>query len=57
MPEPQSNIELKITPTDDRWSWEVITLTDHKVIARGTAQSEPEAHEQASRAAREAHLI
>jgi len=57
MPEPQSNIELKITPTDDHWSWEVITLTDHKVIARGTAQSEPEAHEQASRAAREAHLI
>jgi hypothetical protein len=57
MPDPQTNIEFRIAPLDGHWFWEVIRLTDHKVIARGMAQTEPEAHEQATRAARKAKLI
>jgi integrase len=40
---------------DGRWYWEVISAKD--VIARGVADTEPEACKAASDAAREANLI
>jgi hypothetical protein len=50
------NIELRIMPSGDGgWYWEVINLKE--VIARGVADTEPDACKQAGDAARKAKLI
>jgi hypothetical protein len=50
------NVEFRVMPSGDcRWYWEVISAKD--VIARGVADTEPEACKAASDAAREANLI
>jgi hypothetical protein len=49
--------ELRIMPSgDNQWYWEVITESNG-VVARGVADTEPEACRQASDAARKAKLI
>jgi len=52
------NVELRIMPNgkDGRWYWEVIK-DGHEVVARGVADTEPAACEQADEAARKAKLI
>jgi hypothetical protein len=53
-------VELRIMPNendgDGRWYWRVIK-DGRKVVARGVADTEPAACEQASEAARKAKLI
>jgi hypothetical protein len=50
------DFELRIMPSDDQWYWEVITES-RRVVARGVADTEPEACRQANDAARKARLI
>ena len=60
--QPQRNmaigVELRIMPSDDEghWYWEVIK-DEQEVVARGVANTEPAACEQADEAARKAKLI
>jgi hypothetical protein len=50
-------VEFRIMPSgDDQWYWEVIT-EGRGVVARGVADTEPAACQQASDAARKAKLI
>ncbi len=55
-----NGVELRIMPNendgDDRWYWEVIK-DGRDVVARGLADTEPAACEQANEAARKAKLI
>jgi hypothetical protein len=53
-----NNVEFRIMPSDDEgnWYWEV-TKDGHEVIARGVADSEPDACQQANEAAKKAKLI
>jgi hypothetical protein len=53
-----NNIEFRIMPSDDEgnWYWEVIK-DGHEVIARGVADNEPAACQQANDAAKKAKLI
>jgi len=55
-----NGVELRIMPNendgDGRWYWEVIK-DDREVVARGLADTEPAACEQANEAARKAKLI
>jgi hypothetical protein len=56
MPNTQKDVELRIMPSGEgRWYWEVINLKN--VIARGVADTEPDACKQAADAARKAGLI
>jgi hypothetical protein len=52
------NVEFRIMPSDDEgnWYWEVIR-DGHQVIARGVADNEPDACQQANEAAKKAKLI
>jgi hypothetical protein len=51
------NVELRVMPSGNgSWYWEVIT-PGPTVIARGVADTEPAACQQASEAARKARLI
>jgi hypothetical protein len=54
----QRNVEFRVIPSGEegRWYWEVI-LDDGRVISRGVAETEPEACQAASEAARKAKLI
>ena len=54
----ENGVEFRIMPSDDEgnWYWEVIK-EGHEVVARGVADSEPGACEQANEAARKAKLI
>jgi hypothetical protein len=52
------NVEFRVMQSGDgRWYWEVITTPGPTVIARGVADTEPAACQQASDAARKAKLI
>src|SRR5262249_59372142 len=53
-----NGVEFRIMPSDDEghWYWEVIK-DGHEVVARGVADTEPAACEQADEAARKAKLI
>ena len=53
-----NGVEFHIMPSDDEghWYWEVIK-NGHEVVARGVADTEPAACEQADEAARKAKLI
>jgi hypothetical protein len=53
-----NGVEFRIMPSDDEghWYWEVIK-NGHEVVARGVADTEPAACEQADEAARKAKLI
>ena len=53
-----TNVEYRIMPSngDQRWYWEVIK-DGHEVVARGVADTEPAAYQQADEAARKAKLI
>jgi hypothetical protein len=53
-----NGVEFRIMPSDDEghWYWEVIK-DGHEVVARGVADTEPAACEQANKAARKAKLI
>jgi hypothetical protein len=53
-----NGVEFRIMPSDDEghWYWEVIK-DGHEVVARGVAETEPAACEQADEAARKAKLI
>jgi hypothetical protein len=55
-----NGVELRIMPNendgDGRWYWEVIK-DGREVVARGLADTEPAACEQANEAARKAKLI
>src|SRR5262245_42585512 len=53
-----TGVEFRIMPSDDEghWYWEVIK-DGHEVVARGVADTEPAACEQADEAARKAKLI
>jgi hypothetical protein len=51
------SVEFRVMPSGDgRWYWEVI-IRDRTVIARGVADTEPAASNEASEAARKNHLI
>jgi maltose-binding protein MalE len=52
------NVEFRIMPSDDEgnWYWEVIK-NGHQVVARGVADTEPAACQQANEAAQKAKLI
>src|SRR5262249_33954367 len=53
----QRGVEFRIMPNGDgHWYWEVLTNAN-EVMARGVSDTEPEACQQASDAARRAHLI
>jgi hypothetical protein len=54
----ETGVEYRIMPNDSdgRWYWEVIK-DGHEVVARGVADTEPVACEQANEAARKAKLI
>jgi hypothetical protein len=53
----QKNVEFRIMPSGEgRWYWEVI-IDNRRVVTRGVANTEPEACQAASDAAREAKLI
>ena len=49
------DVEFRIMPNGDSWYWEVIT--EGLVVSRGVADTEPEACQEASEAARKAELI
>jgi len=53
-----NGVEFRIMPSDDEghWYWEVIK-DGHEVVARGVADTEPAACEQADEAVRKAKLI
>jgi hypothetical protein len=53
-----NGVEFRIMPSDDEgnWYWEVIK-NGHEVVARGVADTEPAACEEANKAARKAKLI
>jgi hypothetical protein len=53
-----NRVEFRIMPSDDEgyWYWEVIK-DGHEVVARGVADTERAACEQADEAARKAKLI
>jgi hypothetical protein len=53
-----TNVEYRIMPNnaDGRWYWEVIK-DGHEIVARGVADTEPAACEQADEAARKAKLV
>jgi hypothetical protein len=53
-----TGVEYRIMPSDGegRWYWEVIK-DGHEVVARGVADTEPAACQQANEAARKAKLI
>jgi hypothetical protein len=49
-------VEYRIIPNDGRWYWEVIK-EGHEIVARGVADTEPDACQQANEAARKAKLV
>jgi hypothetical protein len=56
MPKTPRNLEIRIMPSGEgRWYWEVITGKD--VIARGVADTEPAACQEAHEAAQKANLV
>jgi hypothetical protein len=57
MTETPSQVEFRIMPSGDNrgWYWEVISAKD--VIARGVADTEPAACQEAREAAQKAHLV
>jgi hypothetical protein len=54
----ETGVEYRIMPNDSdgRWYWEVIK-DGHEIVARGVADTEPDACAQADEAARKAKLI
>ena len=55
----EPGVEFRIMPSggrDSRWYWEVI-IRGRTVVTRGLADTEPEACQEASNAARKAKLI
>jgi hypothetical protein len=53
----QKDVEFRVMPSGNgHWYWEVITRSN-VVVQRGVADTEPEACQHASKAAREAGLI
>jgi hypothetical protein len=51
-----TDVEFRVMPNDGRWYWEVIK-DGREVVARGIADTESAACEQAGEAARKAKLI
>jgi hypothetical protein len=49
------DVEFRVMPNGDGWYWEVVT--EGLVVSRGLADTEPEACQAASDAARKAELI
>jgi hypothetical protein len=49
------DVEFRVMPNGDGWYWEVVT--EGLVVSRGVADTEPEACQAASAAARKAELI
>jgi hypothetical protein len=50
------NVELRIMPNDGQWYWEVVK-DGHEVVARGVADTEPRACQEANEAAKKAKLV